>query len=610
MNDYHDTTELLGRIDCPSDLRRLDESLLEQVAGELREFMLNTIADNGGHLSAGLGTVELTIALHYLFETPHDLLVWDVGHQCYPHKILTGRRDRLPSIRKRGGLSGFLRREESPYDAFGAGHSSTSISAALGMAIASAKAGESRHTVAIIGDGGMTAGLAYEAIDHAGATDCDLMVVLNDNGMSISPNVGALHEYLERPADEHGKRAAAGRLFGDLGFEYFGPVDGNDLPALMAVLKAARDVRRPRFVHVVTRKGAGYGPAEEDPIAYHGVTRFDPRLGIVSSATQPTTYTQVFGDWLCEMAERDPKLVAITPAMREGSGLVRFAQRFPDRYFDVGIAEQHAVTLAAGLAAQGLKPVVAIYSTFLQRGYDQLIHDVALQRLPVMFAIDRAGVVGPDGATHNGSYDLTYLRCIPEMMVMAPADGPELRRMLSTGFLSGTCSAVRYPRCATLGTATTLLTDTLAPGVARTVRNGTSCALLAFGTMLETALKVGEKLDATVVNMRFIKPLDTAAVLAAARAHDLVVTLEENVVAGGAGSAVLECLAAHDVVTSVMNLGLPDTHGEHGTRDQVLADAGLDYDAVLAAVERRLARIGGRRVLPLPPRGTRETSYG
>ena len=610
MNDYHDTTELLGRIDCPSDLRRLDESLLEQVAGELREFMLNTIADNGGHLSAGLGTVELTIALHYLFETPHDLLVWDVGHQCYPHKILTGRRDRLPSIRKRGGLSGFLRREESPYDAFGAGHSSTSISAALGMAIASAKAGESRHTVAIIGDGGMTAGLAYEAIDHAGATDCDLMVVLNDNGMSISPNVGALHEYLERPADEHGKRAAAGRLFGDLGFEYFGPVDGNDLPALMAVLKAARDVRRPRFVHVVTRKGAGYGPAEEDPIAYHGVTRFDPRLGIVSSATQPTTYTQVFGDWLCEMAERDPKLVAITPAMREGSGLVRFAQRFPDRYFDVGIAEQHAVTLAAGLAAQGLKPVVAIYSTFLQRGYDQLIHDVALQRLPVMFAIDRAGVVGPDGATHNGSYDLTYLRCIPEMMVMAPADGPELRRMLSTGFLSGTCSAVRYPRCATLGTATTLLTDTLAPGVARTVRNGTSCALLAFGTMLETALKVGEKLDATVVNMRFIKPLDTAAVLAAARAHDLVVTLAENVVAGGAGSAVLECLAAHDVVTSVMNLGLPDTHGEHGTRDQVLADAGLDYDAVLAAVERRLARIGGRRVLPLPPRGTRETSYG
>ena len=318
----------------------------------------------------------------------------------------------------------------------------------------------------------------------------------------------------------------------------------------------------------------------------------------------------MFGDWLCEMAERDPKLVAITPAMREGSGLVRFAQRFPDRYFDVGIAEQHAVTLAAGLAAQGLKPVVAIYSTFLQRGYDQLIHDVALQRLPVMFAIDRAGVVGPDGATHNGSYDLTYLRCIPEMMVMAPADGPELRRMLSTGFLSGTCSAVRYPRCATLGTATTLLTDTLAPGVARTVRNGTSCALLAFGTMLETALKVGEKLDATVVNMRFIKPLDTAAVLAAARAHDLVVTLEENVVAGGAGSAVLECLAAHDVVTSVMNLGLPDTHGEHGTRDQVLADAGLDYDAVLAAVERRLARIGGRRVLPLPPRGTRETSYG
>ncbi len=607
MTDQHYDTELLGRIDCPADLRRLDEGLLGQVAAELREFMLTTVADNGGHLAAGLGTVELTVALHYLFETPHDLLVWDVGHQRYPHKILTGRRDRLATIRKRGGLSGFLRRDESPYDTFGAGHSSTSISAALGMAIASARAGESRHTVAIIGDGGMTAGLAYEAIDHAGATDCDLMVVLNDNGMSISPNVGALHEYLERPTDEHGKRAAAGRLFGDLGFEYFGPVDGNNLPELMEVLKAARDVRRPRFVHVVTRKGAGYAPAEEDPIAYHGVTRFDPRLGIINSATQPTTYTQVFGDWLCEMADRNPKLVAITPAMREGLGLVKFAQRFPDRYFDVGIAEQHAVTLAAGLAAQGLKPVVAIYSTFLQRGYDQLIHDVAMQQLPVMFAIDRAGVVGPDGATHNGSYDLTYLRCIPGMMIMAPADASEMRRMLSTGFLSGTCSAVRYPRSATLGTATTALTDTLTPGVARTVRVGTSCALLAFGTTLESALKIGDKLDATVVNMRFVKPLDTAAILAAARTHDLVVTIEENVVAGGAGSAVLECLAAHDVVTSVMILGLPDTYGEHGTGDQVLTDAGLDADSMFAAIEKRLARTGGRRVLSLL---ARDTSYG
>jgi 1-deoxy-D-xylulose-5-phosphate synthase len=600
---------LLGTIDSPADLRALPEAELVPLAAELREFMLNTVADNGGHLAAGLGTVELTVALHYLFDTPHDLLVWDVGHQCYPHKILTGRRDRLSTIRKRGGLSGFLRRDESPYDTFGAGHSSTSISAALGMAIASAKAGERRHTIAIIGDGGMTAGLAYEAIDHAGATDSNLIVVLNDNGMSISPNVGALHDYLQGE-NEHGKRAAAGRLFGDLGFEYFGPVDGNDLPAVLEVLRAARDVHRPRFVHVVTRKGAGYAPAEIDPIAYHGVTRFDPRLGIVSNATQPTTYTQVFGDWLCEMAEHDPKLVAITPAMREGSGLVKFAKRFPDRYFDVGIAEQHAVTLAAGLAAQGLKPVVAIYSTFLQRGYDQLIHDVAMQQLPVMFAIDRAGVVGPDGATHNGSFDLSFLRCIPELTIMTPADAVEMRRMLSTGFLGGGCTAVRYPRSATIGAATSLLTDVMQPGTAKTVRTGRGCALLAFGTVLDTAMKVAERIDATVINMRFVKPLDTAAVLAAARGHELVVTLEENVVAGGAGSAVLECLAANDVLAHVMTLGLPDSWGEHGTRDEVLRDAALDVDSVLEAVERRLARIGGRRVLTLPSRGNRESSHG
>ncbi len=600
---------LLGTIDSPADLRALPESELVPLAAELRGFMLNTVADNGGHLAAGLGTVELTVALHYLFDTPHDLLVWDVGHQCYPHKILTGRRDRLPTIRKRGGLSGFLRRDESPYDTFGAGHSSTSISAALGMAIASAKAGENRRTVAIIGDGGMTAGLAYEAIDHAGATECDLMVVLNDNGMSISPNVGALHDYLQGN-NELAKRAAAGRLFGDLGFEYFGPVDGNDLPALLEVMRAARDCRRPRFVHVVTRKGAGYAPAEEDPVAYHGVTRFDPRLGIVSNSTQPTTYTQVFGDWLCEMAEYDPKLVAITPAMREGSGLVKFAKRFPDRYFDVGIAEQHAVTLAAGLAAQGLKPVVAIYSTFLQRGYDQLIHDVAMQGLPVMFAIDRAGVVGPDGATHAGTFDLSFLRCIPGMTVMAPSDAVEMRRMLSTGFLGGGCSAVRYPRSATIGAASSLLTDVMQIGAAKTVRTGSGCALLAFGTMLETALKVGERLDATVINMRFVKPLDVAAVLGAGRTHDLVVTLEDNVVAGGAGSAVLECLATHDVMTRVMTLGHPDAWGEHGTRDEVLRDSGLDFDSVLEAVERRLARIGGRRVLSLPAREPRESSHG
>jgi 1-deoxy-D-xylulose-5-phosphate synthase len=600
---------LLGTIDSPADLRALPEAELVPLAAELREFMLNTVADNGGHLAAGLGTVELTVALHYLFDTPHDLLVWDVGHQCYPHKILTGRRDRLSTIRKRGGLSGFLRRDESPYDTFGAGHSSTSISAALGMAIASAKAGERRHTIAIIGDGGMTAGLAYEAIDHAGATDSNLIVVLNDNGMSISPNVGALHDYLQGE-NEHGKRAAAGRLFGDLGFEYFGPVDGNDLPAVLEVLRAARDVHRPRFVHVVTRKGAGYAPAEIDPIAYHGVTRFDPRLGIVSNATQPTTYTQVFGDWLCEMAEHDPKLVAITPAMREGSGLVKFAKRFPDRYFDVGIAEQHAVTLAAGLAAQGLKPVVAIYSTFLQRGYDQLIHDVAMQQLPVMFAIDRAGVVGPDGATHNGSFDLSFLRCIPELTIMTPADAVEMRRMLSTGFLGGGCTAVRYPRSATIGAATSLLTDVMQPGTAKTVRTGSGCALLAFGTVLDTAMKVAERIDATVINMRFVKPLDTAAILAAARGHELVVTLEENVMAGGAGSAVLECLAANDVLAHVMTLGLPDSWGEHGTRDEVLRDAALDVDSVLEAVERRLARIGGRRVLTLPSRGNRESSHG
>ena len=583
---------LLELVDTPADLRALPAAALPQLAEELRSFLVASVARSGGHLAAGLGTVELTIALHYLFDTPRDSLVWDVGHQCYPHKILTGRRARLSTIRRRGGLSGFLRRDESPFDSFGAGHSSTSISAALGIAVANARLGHDRRSVAIIGDGGLTAGLAFEALDHAGASDADLLVVLNDNQMSISPNVGALSRCLQERATDGGAAA----WFEGLGFRYAGPVDGHDLPSLLAAIGAMKAERGPRLLHVVTRKGQGYELAEQDPIRYHGVTPFDAATGLATAcAKSAPTYTQVFGDWVCEAAERDPRIVVVTPAMREGSGLTRFAGRYPDRFFDVGIAEQHAVTFAAGLAAQGLRPVVAIYSSFLQRAYDQLVHDVALQRLPVLFAIDRAGLVGPDGATHNGGLDLSFLRCVPGMTVMAPADGEELRNMLHTGLSLGGPVAVRYPRATTAAPAPGSSFVTLPVGASEIRRNGGRTAVLVFGTLLGTAMDVAEDIDATVVNMRFVKPLDVRRLRELARTHDLLVTLEENAVAGGAGAAVNEYLAARGVTVPVLNLGLPDVVIEHGTRDEALADAHLDRAAVLAAIA---ARRGQRDLAP------------
>lgn len=615
------TSALLDRIDNPEALRRLDASLLPQLAHELRAYLVESIARCGGHLAAGLGTVELAVALHHVFDTPQDAIVWDVGHQAYPHKALTGRRRQLAGIRRRGGLSGFLRREESPFDVFGAGHSSTSISAALGLAISHAQQRIDRRAVAVIGDGAMTAGLAFEALDHAGALDVDLLVVLNDNRMSISPNVGALNQYLARCATLGGKRASSrrrdalralaalwrpdaagddteeqhrrpGELFEALGFAYFGPLDGHDVCGLARTLRTLKSMRGPRLLHVLTRKGCGYAPAEADPVKYHGVTPFDPRRGIAAGSAAEPTFTQVFGDWLCDLAARDPRTIAITPAMREGSGLVRFAKLFPDRYFDVGIAEQHAVTLAAGLAAGGLRPVVAIYSTFLQRAYDQLIHDVALQRLPVLFAVDRAGLVGPDGATHNGAFDLTFLRCVPNLILMTPADGGELRHMLHTGMQQQCPVAVRYPRASAAPCDVEEPLRTLAVGVAELRRNGRRVALLAFGTLLRAALDVAEVIDASVVNMRFVKPLDTRTVLAMARSHELIVTLEENAVAGGAGSAVVECLAAHGVHVDTLHLGLPDRYIEHGTRDEALADVGLDPTSILEAITEKLAQNG------------------
>ncbi len=539
---------LLATIDSPDDLRRLAREDLPQLADEVRAHLVDCVATSGGHFAAGLGTVELTVALHYVFDTPRDAIVWDVGHQCYPHKILTGRRDRLTTVRRRGGLAGFLRRDESRYDAFGAGHSSTSISAALGMALANAQLGRDARAVAVIGDGGMTAGLAFEALNHAGASDADLLVVLNDNRMSISPNVGALSEYCRALVDCAGATGTDGAgpatIFEQLGLRYAGPVDGHDLPRLLAALQSMRDVRGPRLLHVITNKGHGYARAAAEPVKYHAVTPFDPRVGTKPAAPAAPTYTEVFGQWLCRAAAADARVVAITPAMREGSGLVQYSQRFADRYVDVGIAEQHSVTLAAGMAVQGMRPVVAIYSTFLQRAFDQLVHDVALQKLPVLFAIDRAGLVGPDGATHNGSLDLSYLRCVPDMVVMAPSDGNELRDMLATGLAhDGPCRA------------------------------GKRIALLSFGSMLDTAMAVGEELGATVVDMRFVKPLDTAAVL--------------QPIAGGAGSAVAECLAARGATAELLMLGLPDRPLEHGTRDEVLRDAGLDRAGVLSAITNR-----------------------
>jgi 1-deoxy-D-xylulose-5-phosphate synthase len=580
----------LADIDDPQALRRLGMAELQSLANALRTHLLHSVSASGGHLSSSLGVVELAVALHHVFETPRDHVLWDVGHQGYPHKILTGRRDALGTIRRRGGLSGFLRREESSYDSFGAGHSSTSISAALGFALASAARREARRAVAVIGDGALTAGMAFEALQHAGASGADLLVVLNDNGMSISPNVGALHECLQRsrsdPPPPTG--ASAAQLFESLGIRYSGPIDGHDLPAVVRALRRQRALRGPRLLHVITQKGHGYPLAESDPVKYHGVTSFDPRVGLTSSAAA-RTFTQVFGDWLCDTAAIREDVVAITPAMREGSGLVRFAREFPSRYFDVGIAEQHSVTLAAGMACGGLRPVVAIYSTFLQRAYDQLIHDVAIQQLPVLFAIDRAGLVGPDGATHNGAFDLAFLRCVPGLTIMTPSSATELRAMLSLGLTLPGSAAVRYPRDTALDDAATATPQTpLELGRARLARAGSGAALLVFGTLLPAALAAAEELDATVIDMRFVAPLDTAAVLAAAATHGLVVTIEDNVVTGGAGSAVNECLLAAAARTNVLNLGLPGRFMEHGTRQELLRDAGLDAAGLQSAITARL----------------------
>jgi 1-deoxy-D-xylulose-5-phosphate synthase len=609
---------LLEQIELPADLRRLPEAQLPQLADELRQFLIHTVSTRGGHFAAGLGTVELTIALHYVFETPHDRLVWDVGHQAYPHKVLTGRRAQLHTIKQEGGLAPFPSRAESEYDTFGVGHSSTSISAALGMAVAAGRDGSNRRVVAVIGDGAMTAGMAFEALNHAGSLPADLLVILNDNDMSISENVGALSNYftaalsgrlyatlreggkkvlrqmptvweLARRSEEHLKgMVLPGTLFEELGFNYIGPLDGHDVRALVGTLRNLRKLHGPQFLHVVTRKGKGYAPAEADPIKWHGPGPFDPASGtIFKEAARGPSYSQIFGQWLCDMAERDPQIIGVTPAMREGSGLVEFSKRFPDRYFDVAIAEQHAVTFAAGLATEGLKPVVAIYSTFLQRAYDQLIHDVALQNLPVVFALDRAGLVGSDGATHQGAYDLSFLRCIPNMVVMAPADENECRQMLYTATTVNGPAAVRYPRGTGPGVPLETEFHALPIGKAEVRREGRSgLALLAFGPMLESALAVGERLDATVLNMRFIKPLDEALILEIAGRHAALVTLEENAVQGGAGSAVAEVLAAEGVTVPLMQIGIPDRFIEHGSRESSLAAAGLDAASVGAGIER------------------------
>ena len=606
--------ELLTTINDPSELRKLDRKQLHVLADELRAFVLDSVSKTGGHLSSNLGTVELTIALHYVFETPEDRIVWDVGHQTYPHKILTGRRERMPTLRQAGGISGFPRRSESIHDTFGTAHSSTSISAALGMAVAAKAKGEKRRCIAVIGDGAMSAGMAFEALNNAGAMDANLLVILNDNEMSISPPVGALTNYLARllsgrvydtakragervlrrvpgmlelarRAEEHVKgMVTPGTLFEEFGFNYLGPIDGHDLDALIPTLTNIRKLSGPQFLHVVTRKGQGYKLAEEDPVTYHGPGKFDPGEGIKKAAGGKPSYSQVFGDWLCDMAKLDARLVAVTPAMREGSGMVRFSEEFPQRYFDVAIAEQHAVTFAAGLACEGMKPVVAIYSTFLQRGYDQLIHDVAIQNLPVLFALDRGGVVGGDGQTHNGAFDYAYLRTVPNLTVMAPADENECRQMLTTGFRLDSPAAVRYPRGSGPGAAIEQEMRALAIGKGELRREGKRIAFLAFGAMLKPALEAAETLDATVANMRFVKPLDAELVKRLAQTHELLVTLEEHQVMGGAGSAVCEALNALGIEKRVLLLGLPDRFVEHGDPAKLLASVGLDRDGILASV--------------------------
>ncbi len=617
MDAPPDRYSLLETINYPPDLRRLPAAKLTALAQELRQFLIHSVATRGGHFAAGLGTVELTIALHYVFDTPYDRLVWDVGHQAYPHKVLTGRREQLHTIKQDSGLAPFPTRSESEYDTFGVGHSSTSISAALGMAVAAAQRGEKRRVVAIIGDGALTAGMAFEALNHAGSLPADLLIVLNDNDMSISENVGALSNYLARALSgrmyshlrESGKKVLRqmptvwelarrseehlkgmvlpGTLFEEMGFNYIGPIDGHDVKALVDTLRNLRKLRGPQFLHVVTRKGKGYAPAEADPIKWHGPGPFDPASGMIfKEASSGPTYSQIFGKWLCDMAERDPAIVGITPAMREGSGLVEYSKRFPQRYFDVAIAEQHAVTFAAGLAAEGLKPVVAIYSTFLQRAYDQLIHDVALQNLPVVFAVDRAGLVGSDGATHQGSYDLSFLRCIPNMIIMAPADENECRQMLYTGTTLSSPSVIRYPRGTGPGAAIAAEMTALPVGQAQLRREGRSGLLiLAFGALVDSAQKIAERLDATIVNMRFIKPLDEKLVLSLAQRHRALITVEENAVIGGAGAGVGELLASAGVQIPLLHVGIPDTFIEHGTRDTCLTRAGLDLAGLTASIE-------------------------
>ncbi len=614
-------SSLLSTINSPADLRALPRQQLGTLADELRSYLLHSVAKTGGHLSSNLGTVELTVALHYVFNTPDDRVVWDVGHQTYPHKILTGRREQMASLRQRHGLSGFPKRDESVYDAFGTAHSSTSISAALGMALASQQKGEQRHAIAVIGDGAMTAGMAFEALNNAGVSNARLLVILNDNDMSISPPVGALNRYLAQlmsgrfyaAAKEVGKQVLKGApplfelakrfeehakgmvvpatLFEKFGFNYIGPIDGHDLDSLIPTLENIKHLEGPQFLHVVTKKGQGYDLAEADPVAYHGPGKFDPAVGLTPPVTPPkTTFTQVFGQWLCDMAEQDPLLVGITPAMREGSGMVAFHQRFPDRYYDVGIAEQHALTFAAGLACEGVKPVVAIYSTFLQRAYDQLIHDVALQKLPMVLALDRAGIVGADGPTHAGLYDIAFLRCVPNVSIACPADENECRQLLTTAYQQDHCVAVRYPRGAGAGVPVQAGLNALPFGKAEVRRQGQRIAILAFGTLLYPALQAGEALNATVVNMRWAKPLDIDLFAQIAANHEALVTVEEGALMGGAGSAVLEALQQLQLLKPVLTLGVADIFTEHGDPVKLLVELGLDAAGIQASITQRFGK--------------------
>lgn len=612
-------SSLLNTIESPADLKKLERHQLPELAAELRTFLVESVAKTGGHLASNLGVVELTIALHYVFNTPEDRLVWDVGHQTYPHKILTGRREGMDNLRKPSGIAGFPRRSESIYDTFGTGHSSTSISAALGMAIAARQAGSERRSVAIIGDGAMTAGMAFEALNNAGDMDANLLVILNDNDMSISNNVGALNNYLARllsgrfydsvrrsgkkmldivpPVKEFAKRAeehakgmvTPGTLFEEFGFNYIGPIDGHDLPALLDTLSNIRELKGMQFLHIVTQKGKGFSPAEDDPNKYHGVSKFDPCNGVTHAGNAQKTYTQVFSDWLVDMADQDPTLVGITPAMCDGSGLNAFSEKYPQRYFDVGIAEQHALTFAAGMACDGLKPVVAIYSTFLQRAYDQLVHDIAIQKLDVLLAIDRAGLVGADGPTHAGSFDLSFLRCIPNMVIMTPSDENECRQMLTTGYQYAGPAAVRYPRGTGPGVTIDAALTTLPIGKAELKRQGKQVVILAFGSMLAESLLAAETLNATVVNMRFVKPLDIAMIESMAKQHQLIVTVEENAIMGGAGAAVMEALQALSITCPTLCLGLPDKFIEHGVHETMLAECGLNAEAIVETIRTKLS---------------------